>query len=120
QLRAALQTFEALGAAPWSARAREELAASGERARARGDTAALDDLTPHELRVATVVAQGATNREAALALFLSPKTVEAHLHSIYRKLGIRSRSELAALATAGGLQARENEMDERRRADARR
>jgi DNA-binding CsgD family transcriptional regulator len=60
-------------------------------------------LTPHELRVAALVAQGTTNREAALALFLSPKTVEAHLRSIYRKLGIRSRSELAVLAARGRL-----------------
>ena len=105
QLRSALQAFEQLGAGPWAARAREELAASGERARSRGDAGETEQLTPHERRVARIVADGATNREAALALFLSPKTVEAHLRSIYRKLGIRSRAELAALLAGGAKEA---------------
>jgi DNA-binding CsgD family transcriptional regulator len=54
-------------------------------------------LTSQELRVANVVAGGATNREAAAALFLSPKTVNAHLESIYRKLAIKRRSQLARI-----------------------
>lgn len=54
----------------------------------------LRSLTPQELRVALIVAQGSTNREAAAALFLSPKTVEFHLANTYRKLGARSRAEL--------------------------
>ena len=55
----------------------------------------LASLTPQELRVALAVAKGATNREAATALFLSPRTVEFHLASVLRKVGVRSRSELA-------------------------
>jgi DNA-binding CsgD family transcriptional regulator len=94
QLRAALAGFERLGAVPWADRARRELAASGERARRRApDTR--DDLTPQELQVALVVAEGATNREAAAQLFVSPKTIETHLSHIYRKLEVRSRTELA-------------------------
>jgi DNA-binding NarL/FixJ family response regulator len=54
-----------------------------------------DSLTPSELQVALRVAEGLTNREVAAAIFISPKTVEHHLSSIYRKLGIRSRTELA-------------------------
>jgi DNA-binding CsgD family transcriptional regulator len=93
-LRRALGTFERLGAAPWAERARRELAASGERARRRASDTR-DELTAHELQVALVVAEGATNREAAAQLFVSPKTIETHLTHIYRKLGIRSRTELA-------------------------
>ena len=52
-------------------------------------------ITPQELQVALTVATGATNREVAAALFLSPKTIEAHLGRIYSKLGLRSRTELA-------------------------
>jgi DNA-binding NarL/FixJ family response regulator len=91
---AALETFNALGAASWADQARRELAATGERARRRTPTTA-DDLTPQELQVALLVAEGATNREAAAALFITPKTIETHLQAVYRKLGIRSRVELA-------------------------
>jgi ATP/maltotriose-dependent transcriptional regulator MalT len=92
-LHRALATFDGLGAALWADHTRRELAATGERARRRtADTA--DHLTPKELQVAMVVADGATNREAAAALFVTPKTVETHLHSVYRKLGVRSRVEL--------------------------
>lgn len=93
QLHAALSTFERLGAEPWADRARNELRATGETI--RRDNRASDDLTLQELQVALKVAEGATNREAAAALFLSPKTVEAHLSRIYSKLGVRSRTELA-------------------------
>ncbi len=95
-LRSALQAFERLGASPWAERAAAELAASGETARRR-DPSAAEQLTPQELQVALIVAQGATNREVGAALFLSPKTIETHLSRIYRKLGVRSRTELAAL-----------------------
>ena len=54
----------------------------------------LRDLTPQELQVALIVAEGATNKKTAAALFLSPKTVEFHLIHVYRKLGVRSRAEL--------------------------
>jgi DNA-binding CsgD family transcriptional regulator len=95
-LREALNTFERLGAEPWAARAHHELSATGERARKR-NVAATRQLTPQELQIALAVAQGATNREAAAQLFISPKTVESHLSSAYRKLGARSRSELTRI-----------------------
>jgi DNA-binding CsgD family transcriptional regulator len=90
-LRRALAVFEGLGAEPWAARARSELAASGE-VRSGGNGASL---TPQERQVAAMVAGGATNRETAAALFVSPKTIEFHLGNVYRKLGVRSRTELA-------------------------
>jgi DNA-binding CsgD family transcriptional regulator len=102
-LRSALETFERLGAAPWSERARAELAASGETARRR-DPYAAEQLTPQELQVALVVARGATNKEAGASLFLSPKTIETHLGRVYRKLNVRSRTEMAhLLGTEGAL-----------------
>ena len=96
QLRAALQMFEQLGAEPWANRAHAELTATGERARKRSVVSSRD-LTPQELQIALAVAGGATNREVAAQLFLSPKTVESHLSSLYRKLNIRSRTDLARL-----------------------
>jgi DNA-binding CsgD family transcriptional regulator len=95
ELRAALAAFESLGAAPWSELARQELAATGETARRR-DASTLDALTPQELHIARLLAGGRTTREAAAALFLSPKTIEYHLRHVYRKLGVGSRAELAA------------------------
>lgn len=100
QLRAALDLFERLGARPWADQARQELAASGERARRR-DPSTLDDLTPQEFQIARLLAGGMTTREAAAAVFLSPKTVEYHLRNAYRKLGIRSREALAEALEAG-------------------
>jgi DNA-binding CsgD family transcriptional regulator len=93
-LQRALSTFESLGADPWTERARAELRACGARPRRR-DPRPADELTPHELRVAQVIARGVTNREAAAELFLSPKTVDFHLQQVYRKLDIHSRAELA-------------------------
>jgi DNA-binding NarL/FixJ family response regulator len=95
-LRAAIERFERLGASPWAERANNELRASGETVQP-GAVIATNELTPQELQVALAVAKGATNREAGAALFLSPKTIEAHLGRVYRKLEIRSRTELAAL-----------------------
>ncbi len=104
RLRSALETFERLDAAPWEERVHSELAAAGEKTRRR-ETSAAQELTPQELQVALIVAQGATNREAGAALFLSPKTIEAHLGRIYRKLRVRSRTELASrLASEGALE----------------
>jgi DNA-binding CsgD family transcriptional regulator len=94
-LSRAVEIFDSLGAEPWAERARSELAATGERARPR-TFRATEELTPQELQLARIVAQGASNREAAERLFVSRKTVEAHLGAIYRKLGLRSRTELAA------------------------
>ncbi len=93
QLHAALDTFEQLGAESWANRARNELRATGESV--RRDRPAIDALTLQELQVALKVAEGATNKEVGAALFLSPKTVEAHLSRVYGKLGVRSRTELA-------------------------
>jgi len=90
----AAEIFDRLGARPWAERAKAERSASGERAR-RGAHQAIQ-LTPQELELARTVAAGATNREAAERMFVSPKTIEAHLGAIYRKLGLRSRTELAA------------------------
>lgn len=95
-LTAALEGFEALGARPWTERARNELAAAGVRT-ASPQSPVTERLTPRELQVALAVARGATNREAASALFLSEKTVERHLSATYAKLGVRSRSELTRL-----------------------
>jgi DNA-binding NarL/FixJ family response regulator len=76
-----------------------ELAAAGARAYARNDasTSVLDSLSAQELQVARAVGRGLNNVEAAAALFVSRKTVEAHLTRAYRKLGIRSRTELTRL-----------------------
>ena len=101
-LQAAATCFDAIGAVPWSSRAYAELRASGVSRRRHADHATRVELTAHELRVARMVAEGASNREAAAALFLSPKTVEYHLGNIYRKLGVRRRAELAAVASAHG------------------
>jgi DNA-binding CsgD family transcriptional regulator len=94
QLRSSLDVFDRLGARPWSQRARDELAATGETARRR-DPSTLDDLTPQELHIAQLLVTGRTTREVAAALFLSPKTIEYHLRSVYRKLGVKSREDLA-------------------------
>jgi len=100
QLRAALGRFEALGAAPWADRAAAELRATGETARKR-DASTLDELTPQELQIARLVAEGARNRDIAGRLFLSPKTVEYHLRKVFQKLEIASRTELVKLVAGG-------------------
>ncbi len=96
QLRSALARFEALDAAPWADRAAGELRATGETARKR-DPSTLTELTPQELQIARLAAEGGRNREIAGRLFLSPKTVEYHLRKVFQKLDITSRSELARL-----------------------
>jgi len=101
QLRAAAEAFERLGARPWAERAHAELAATGEKRHAR-DPSTLVELTPQELQIAVLLTGGRTTREAAAALFLSPKTVEYHLRHVYEKLGIHSRDELARVLAAHG------------------
>lgn len=96
QLERALATYERVGAEPWAERARSELRANGDRPRPI-HSGAVAELTAQELQVALAVSHGATNREAATALFLSPKTVEAHLGRAHRKLGAHSRTELTRL-----------------------
>ena len=95
QLRAALNSFDQLGAATWSERALAELEASGETARVRDDPHR-QQLTPQELQVALILAEGSTTREAATKLYLSPKTVEYHLRHVYDKLEVRTRDDLRA------------------------
>jgi DNA-binding CsgD family transcriptional regulator len=92
-LAAALAIFEQLGAAVWAERARAELSRIGGRAPAAG-------LTPTEEQIAELIAGGRTYQETADALFISPKTVQWNLSKIYRKLGVRSRAELAARFSA--------------------
>jgi DNA-binding CsgD family transcriptional regulator len=95
-LRTALAIFEQIGAAPWAERARSELRASGETARRR-DPTTIDLLTPQELQIARLVAEGLTNKEVAAQLFLSPRTIHHHLRHIFVKLEITSRTQLARL-----------------------
>ncbi len=93
QLRTALEAFTSMGADAFGGRAERELLATGERARKRTvDT--LDQLTPQETQISRLAASGDTNREIAAQLFISPSTVEYHLHKAFRKLGVRSRTEL--------------------------
>jgi DNA-binding CsgD family transcriptional regulator len=88
-LEQALDAFETIGAPLWAGKTRAELARIGGRAPDR------DALTPSEKRIAALVAEGGTNREVAAALFVTEHTVEAALTRVYRKLGVRSRTELA-------------------------
>lgn len=92
-LRSAFGAFQRLGARAWADRAAAELRATGEavqRDRADG----LDQLTPQELQIIRQVCQGASNRDVAAQLFISPRTVEYHLYKAYPKLGISSRTQL--------------------------
>ncbi|MDX2601510.1 LuxR C-terminal-related transcriptional regulator [Streptomyces caniscabiei] len=110
-LASALACFERLGAVPWARRAAGELAAaggvlSGARSAvggAGGMGGALNQLTPQEFQVSRAIARGLNNTEAAASLFVSRKTVEAHLTRIYRKLHVRSRTDLTRLLTAADL-----------------
>ncbi|WP_305789674.1 LuxR family transcriptional regulator [Symbioplanes lichenis] len=100
-LRRALSIFRRLGAEPFVRRTAALLAGAGPR-RGPDPVSLLARLTPRELQVACAVADGLSNPEAAQALFLSRKTVETHLSSAYRKLGVRSRTQLVRyLAEAG-------------------
>lgn len=91
----ALAVFERLNAEPWADRTRTELTATGEIMHKPPSASAVDSLTPQEYQVASAVVEGATNRKVASALFLSAKTVEFHLSNVYRKRGVRTRTELA-------------------------
>jgi DNA-binding CsgD family transcriptional regulator len=93
-LRIALEAFTVMGANAFAGRAERELLATGEHARKRTpDT--LDQLTPQETQIARLVANGHTNREIAAQLFISPSTVEYHLRKVFRKLDVKSRTQLA-------------------------
>jgi DNA-binding CsgD family transcriptional regulator len=96
-LRAAHELFSDFGMEAFAERARVELEATGEHARKRTvDTRG--DLTPQETEISRLVADGRTNKEIASQLFISPSTVEYHLRKIFRKLGVKSRTQLAARA----------------------
>jgi DNA-binding CsgD family transcriptional regulator len=93
-LRTAFEAFTAMGADAFAGRAERELLATGETARKRTvDT--LDQLTPQETQIARLAANGQTNRDIAAQLFISPSTVEYHLRKAFRKLGVKSRTQLA-------------------------
>ncbi|AZM57394.1 LuxR family transcriptional regulator [Streptomyces sp. WAC 01529] len=95
-LRDALVSFERCGARAWAAQARAELRATGE-ARTTEPPDGLSRLTPQQLRIARCVAEGATNREVARRLSVSPRTVDHHLRNVFALLGVRSRVELSRL-----------------------
>ncbi|WP_228000842.1 ATP-binding protein [Nocardia australiensis] len=97
QLGPALETFERLDAAPWAERARTELAALGVGSAVRPAKGILARLTPQELQIVRLAAQGMSNRDIAAQLFLSPRTVGHHLYKAYPKLDVQSRAELANL-----------------------
>ena len=108
-LRQGLEIATTCGAAPLAERAGAELLATGARPR-RIALSGAESLTPSERRVAQIAAGGSTNREIAQALFVTPKTVEVHLSSAYRKLDIASRTQLAA--ALAGAPAGENQAGE--------
>ncbi|TDC94627.1 LuxR family transcriptional regulator [Actinomadura sp. 7K507] len=97
QLRTAHDLLSDIGAEAFAARAARELRAAGEHPRKRA-AQPTDALTPQELHIARLVATGATSREVAAQLFLSPRTIEAHLRNIFGKLGITSRRQLKELS----------------------
>jgi DNA-binding CsgD family transcriptional regulator len=94
QLRTAHDLFSDFGMEAFAERARVELEATGEHARKRS-VDSLGQLTPQEAQISRLVAQGNTNREIAAQLFISPSTVEYHLRKVFRKLGVKSRTQLA-------------------------
>jgi len=94
QLRTAHVMFTSFGMNAFAERTQVELRATGEHTRER-NVVTLDQLTPQESQVARLAAQGRTNKEIAAQLFISPSTVEYHLHKAFRKLDVRTRTQLA-------------------------
>jgi DNA-binding CsgD family transcriptional regulator len=92
-LRSALETFRHVGATVWAERSAAELRASGDGVPAQ-EVDGIASLTAQELQISRMVSQGATNKDIAAQLFLSPRTVEYHLYKAYPKLGVTSRSQL--------------------------
>jgi DNA-binding CsgD family transcriptional regulator len=103
QLRSANDSFTSMGAEAFAERARRELMATGEKVRKRSDETR-DDLTPQEEQIARLARDGLTNREIATQLFLSPRTVEYHLHKVFAKLEIDSRMGLHDALRRAGLE----------------
>jgi DNA-binding CsgD family transcriptional regulator len=94
-LRAAYESFSRMGADAFAERARGELLATGETVR-RLTAETRDALTPQEIQVARLARDGHSNPEIGAQLFISPRTVEYHLHKVFRKLDVGSRKELRA------------------------
>ncbi|MEV5541701.1 AAA family ATPase [Saccharopolyspora shandongensis] len=95
-LRTARETFDALGMTAWGERARRELRSAGESSPNRSPDAR-ERLTPHEVSIAYLAAEGLTNREIGQRLYLSHRTVGTHLYRIFRKLGVSSRADLVGM-----------------------
>lgn len=100
-LREARDIFDALGALPWGARAREELRASGEASLRRSEQI-WENLTPQELHIAQLAAQGLSNKMIGARLYLSHRTIGYHLLRVFSKTGISSRSGLASILSTAG------------------
>ena len=94
QLRTAQELFSEFGMDGFAKRADLELRATGEKLRKRTAETRYD-LTPQESRISELAAQGATNQDIAAQMFISPGTVEYHLSKVYRKLGVKSKTQLA-------------------------
>ncbi|MEO6998162.1 MAG: LuxR C-terminal-related transcriptional regulator, partial [Terracoccus sp.] len=99
-LVAALQVFDSVDAAPWSRRARVELAATGGQV-AEQHPSGIAALTPQELQIAVLVTQGKRNKEIAATLYLSLRTIEFHLTGVFRKLGVSNRTAVASRLASG-------------------
>jgi DNA-binding CsgD family transcriptional regulator len=100
-LRVAVEMFTAMGMEAFAGRAARELSATGERARKR-IVETREDLTPQEAHIARLASEGRSNPEIGAQLFISPRTVEYHLHKVFPKLGISSRRDLRGALQAAG------------------
>ena len=98
QLRTAHEMFGAIGMEAFEERARRELVATGETVRKR-TVETSNDLTPHEMQIARLAGERLSNTEIGARLFISPRTVEWHLHKVFEKLSINSRRELKRVLT---------------------
>jgi DNA-binding CsgD family transcriptional regulator len=94
QLRTAFEALTSMGVDAFARRAERELLATGEHARKR-TVETLGDLTPQEAQISSLVSQGHSNKEIAAQMFISPSTVEYHLRKVFRKLDVKSRTQLA-------------------------
>ena len=100
QLKVAYEMFAGMGAQAFAQRTGRELLATGERARKRV-VESTDQLTPQEAQIARMARDGRSNQEIGGQLFISPKTVEYHLHKAFTKLGISSRHQIERVLTRG-------------------